>query len=143
MENNWIYKGKPFIIKDLEPYWGFVYKLKNLNTDEIYYGSKFFFSRTNGKISKKRSNELYSGKGRKPLREKKVKESDWKTYKSSSKKIQEMIANGDKFQFEILSLHETKSEMLLTEALYIIQEFLKRNAKILNDWVSVKAFKLK
>ena len=73
-KTDWLYNKKPFEIKDLEQYWGFVYKITNKNTYEFYYGSKSFFNRTNGKISKKRSNELYSGKGRKPLREKKIKE---------------------------------------------------------------------
>lgn len=145
MDNTaWIYKNNPFKIKDLESYWGFVYKITNLSTNEFYIGSKSFFSRTNGKISKKRSNELYSGKGRKPTREKKIRESDWATYKSSSKKVQEMIllSNSD-FRYEILELIFNKQEMLLKEAMLIIGEFLNRNPLILNEWVSVKSFKLK
>lgn len=140
----WIHKGKSFKIKDLEKYWGFVYKITNIETGEFYIGSKSFFSRTNPKLSKKRSNELYSGKGRKPTREKKVKESDWMSYISSSKKVQAMIVqNPNIFKYEILELFETKQEMLLTEAVMIGKEFLKRNALILNDWLSVRCFKLK
>lgn len=144
MENNhWIYNDKPFKIKDLDQYWGFVYIIKK-NTGEFYIGSKSFFSRTNTKISKKRSNELYSGKGRKPLREKKVKESDWKTYKSSSKKVQAMIEeNPNDFNYFIIKLFETKAEMLLYEAFKIIEGFITRNPMILNDWISIKSFKLK
>lgn len=141
---NWVYKNKLFTIKDLDQYWGFVYKIINLSTNEFYIGSKSFFSRTNGKISKKRSNELYSGKGRKPTREKKIKESDWKTYKSSSKKVQEMMLLEDsKFKFEIIELFDNKQEMLLKESFLITYEFLNRNPLILNEWVSVKSFKLK
>ena len=140
----WIHKGKSFKIKDLEKYWGFVYKITNIETGEFYIGCKNFFSRTNPKLSKKRSNELYSGKGRKPTREKKVKESDWMSYISSSKKVQAMIVqNPNIFKFEVLELFETKSEMLLTEAVMIGKEFLKRNALILNDWLSVRCQKLK
>lgn len=140
----WIYKNKPFKIKDLEQYWGFVYKISNLITNQFYIGSKSFFNRTNAKISKKRSNELYSGKGRKPLREKKIKESDWKIYKSSSKKVQEMILdNENNFKFEIISLYKNKAEMLLNEAFLIIKEFIFKNNLILNDWISIKSFKLK
>jgi len=144
MDNTaWIYEGKPFEIKDLEPYWGFVYQIKRYN-GEHYYGSKSFFSRTNGKISKKRSNELYSGKGRKPLREKKIKESDWKTYKSSSKKLQKMIEENPKdFKYFILRLFDNKQEMLLYEAYRIIEDFITRHPMILNEWVNIKAFKLK
>lgn len=140
----WIYKNKPFKIKDLEQYWGFVYKISNLITNQFYIGSKSFFNRTNTKISKKRSNELYSGKGRKPLREKKIKESDWKIYKSSSKKVQEMILNNENnFKFEIIALYKNKAEMLLNEAFLIIKEFILKNNLILNDWISIKSFKLK
>lgn len=140
----WIHKGKSFKIKDLEKYWGFVYKITNIETGEFYIGSKQFWSRTNPKISKKRSNELYSGKGRKKIREAKIKESDWMNYSSSSKKVQEvLIQNPNIFKFEVLELFETKSEMLLTEAVMIGKEFLKRNALILNDWLSVRCQKLK
>jgi hypothetical protein len=139
----WTFKGKQFKIKDLDPYWGFVYRITNLFTDEFYIGSKSFFNRTNGKISKKRSNELYSGKGRKPSREKKIKESDWKAYKSSSKKVQKMLLSKDKFKFEILELFTNKQEMLLKEAFLISAEFLDRNSLVLNEWVSIKSFKLK
>lgn len=146
MNNNtkWTFKDKPFEIKDLEQYWGFVYQITNLDTEEFYIGSKSFFNRTNGKISKKRSNELYSGKGRKPSREKKIKESDWKTYKSSSKKVQEMISkNLNNFKYEIYQIYETKAEMLLVEAYLIIKNFMFKNPLILNDWISIKSFKLK
>ncbi len=140
----WIFGNKPLEIEDLEPYWGFIYKITKLSTGEFYIGSKSFFSRTNGKISKKRSNELYSGKGRKPLREKKIKESDWKTYKSSSKKVQAMIVeNPNDFEYKVLELFTNKQEMLLKEAFYIIVEILDRNLLLLNEWVSVKSFKLK
>jgi hypothetical protein len=145
MDNTaWVYCDKPLKINDLEQYWGFVYKITKLSTNEFYIGSKSFFSRTNGKISKKRSNELYSGKGRKPLREKKVKESDWKTYKSSSKKVQAMIAeNPNDFKYEIHQIYETKAEMLLTEAYLIIKEFMFKNSLILNEWISIRSQKLK
>ena len=144
MDNTaWVYCDKPLKINDLEQYWGFVYKITKLSTNEFYIGSKSFFSRTNGKISKKRSNELYSGKGRKPLREKKVKESDWKTYKSSSKKVQAMIAeNPNDFKYEIHQIYETKAEMLLTEAYLIIKEFMFKNSLILNEWISIRSQKL-
>ena len=58
-------------------WYGFVYKITNKKTKDFYYGAKSFCSITNLKISKKKSNEIYSGKGRKPTRLKK-KESDWK-----------------------------------------------------------------
>lgn len=146
MDNNtkWMFGNKPLKINDLESYWGFVYKITKLSTNEFYIGSKSFFSRTNGKISKRRSNELYGGKGRKPTREKKIKESDWKTYKSSSKKVLSMITeNPQDFKYEIHQIYETKAEMLLVEAYLIILGFMFKDPLILNEWVSIKSFKLK
>ena len=88
---------------------------------------------------------MYTGKGRKPKRETKVKESNWKEYISSSKVVHSLVEEKTvvSFDFKILSYHTTKQEMLVKEAYMIAGEFLKYNNKILNEWVSVKAFKLK
>lgn len=138
MQTNWEITQPP------KNKYGFVYKITYLKDKSFYIGSKAFYSITNPKISKKRSNELYRGKGRKPVREKKVVESNWKVYTSSSAIVKAMIEEHGlkKFQFEILKTFETKQEMLLYEAYLISYEFIIRNPKILNEWVSVKSFKL-
>jgi nicotinic acid phosphoribosyltransferase len=139
----WKYNGK--ILKEIPTdAFGFVYKITNLETKEYYIGSKQFYSNTNAKISKKRSNELYSGKGRKPTREKKQKESNWKTYISSSKKVQEMIAiSKDLFIFEIQTICFSKAEMLILEAMRIGNKFLDKDPLILNEWITLKTPKIK
>jgi hypothetical protein len=140
----WKYKNKTINSPPKDAY-GFVYKIEDKTTGEFYYGSKTFWSRRNEKISKKRANELYSGKGRRKQKELKIRESDWLTYNSSSKELQRLILEKGEFSFSfnILSMHNTKQELLLAEAFLIIKEFLKFNNKILNQWVSVKSFKLK
>jgi hypothetical protein len=140
----WKFKNK-VINSPPENTYGFVYKITDKDTGNFYYGCKSFYSTTKPIISKKRANELYSGKGRKPKRETKVKESNWKNYISSSKIVHTLIEEKttDNFKFEIISFHQTKQEMLLKEAYIIAGEFLQFNNKILNEWVSVKAFKLK
>lgn len=138
MQTNWKISKAP---KDK---YGFVYKITFKEDNSFYIGSKAFFSITNPKISKKRANELYRGKGRKPVREKKIVESNWKIYTSSSSFLNDMIKEHgiDKFSFEILKSLDTKQEMLLYEAYLISYEFLIRNPKILNQWVSIKSFKI-
>jgi hypothetical protein len=132
----WTFKKKE--LKEIpEGAFGFVYKIIFPNK-QYYIGSKQFFSNTNGKISKKRSNELYSGKGRKPTREKKSVESNWKNYKSSSKTVQEMLKTTTKqVVFEILSIHPDKQSMLLHEAKMIIDVFVHDVKNFLNEWVKV------
>ncbi len=141
---NWKFKNK-VVNSPPENTYGFVYRITDETTGNFYYGCKAFYSTTKPIISKKRANELYSGKGRKPKRETKVKESKWKEYMSSSKIVQALIEEKgiDSFKFEIISFHTTKQEMLVKEAYLIAGDFLKYNVKILNEWLSVKAFKLK
>lgn len=140
---NWKYKNKT--LKEIpENSFGFTYKITNIKTKNFYIGYKQFYSITNPIMSKKRKLEYLDKTGLKRKREKKIKESDWKDYKSSSKKLQQMvIQNPNDFKFEILELFETKAEMLLKEAYYIIKEFLNKNPLILNEWISIKSFKLK
>ena len=141
---NWKFKNK-VVNSPPENAYGFVYCITDKTTSNFYYGCKSFYSTTKPIISKKRANELYTGKGRKPKRETKVKESNWKEYISSSKIVHSLVEEKtiESFDFKIISYHETKQEMLVKEAYMIAGEFLKYNNKILNEWVSVKAFKLK
>lgn len=122
--------------------YGFCYRI----TSPIgyYIGSKCFYSTTNPKISKKRSGQIYKGTGRRPIREKKVKESNWKEYRSSSKIVKELLIEygEDQFDFEILEIFDNKQEMLLKEAYLIAHDFLARNP-ILNEWISLRCGKLK
>lgn len=55
---------------------GFIYKITNLTNNKFYIGKKQFYSTRTVKLSKKKSNELYSGVGRKPTKGKNVIETD-------------------------------------------------------------------
>ena len=140
--SKWIHKGKP-LEELVEGMYGFVYKI-TFPDNTFYYGSKCFYTKMTKRLSKKKSNELHTGKGRKPKKQKIVNESNWKTYNSSSKIVQERLnaINSQKVKFEVLGLYETKQETLLQEAKLIIESFLNRDFKILNQWVSVKSFKI-
>jgi len=97
-------------IPDINQWQGFIYKITNKITGDFYYGKKFFWSTTRKRI-KGRSN-------RKLIR----KESNWKTYESSSGDVHEAIRRDSKanFQFQIISLHETKGSLAYAEALRIL-----------------------
>ena len=71
-EECWQFNYNPICEIPEGDWYGFVYKITNKTTKEYYYGCKSFYSITNPKISKKKSNEIYSGKGRKPTRLKKI-----------------------------------------------------------------------
>src|SRR6202020_415823 len=90
---------------DIDNWVGFIYKITDLVTQKEYIGKKFFFS-TLRKKGKGRIN-------RKVIR----KESVWKKYTSSSRELNAQIIRlgKDKFKFEILSLHETKSSLAYRE----------------------------
>lgn len=141
-KTKWIYKGREIKdISDIPQCCPFIVYMIYFENNEYYIGSKQIYSVTHPKISKKRANELYSGKGRKPTREEKIKESDWKTYKSSSSIVKEMLKKY-KAKFLIYDFYNTKNEMLGREAYKILEAFLNKDEKILNEWVSIKTGRL-
>ena len=84
---------------------GFVYRIINMSTGKSYIGKKNFWSVTRKTVKGKKRKQVIT------------KESDWKTYCSSSKSVQEDIQSlGEHmFQFQILSLHKTKQELDFNE----------------------------
>jgi len=84
---------------------GFVYRIRDLDTNKEYIGKKFFF-----KIKKK------TVKGRKNKKHVKA-DSDWKIYTGSSKELNAEISlrGKDRFEFFIESLHESRGTLAYTE----------------------------
>lgn len=138
--SKWKFKNKPLETPPVGVF-GFVYKISW--GKEYYIGQKSFWSTTNGKVSLKRSQELWSGKGPKPKRERKTKESNWKTYSSSSKIVQALIKEkGEKvFKFEILEFANTKTHLTLLEAKHIICSEALYDENCHNLWISLKVYK--
>ena len=121
--------------------WGFLYVV---SWDGKYYiGQKSFWSVRNLKLSKKRSSELYSGRGAKPKKERVQKESDWRTYKTSSKEVQELVKQyGESyFTWQILDFASTKSELNYKETQYILCNDCLRDQNCLNYWISCKIYR--
>lgn len=80
---------------------GFVYKITSLLDDRYYLGSKKLYNNKTVKLSKKKQEELYSGRGRKKTKEKKKTVSDFMTYKSSSNELQELILLNGEVNFNL------------------------------------------
>jgi hypothetical protein len=93
-ENPWIFKEQPFLSTDIGDFFGFVYRITNLQSGRQYLGRKYFwqFRKPRGKSRRVRS------------------ESDWKKYYGSSDELnRERAEIGNScFKREILSLHDTK-----------------------------------
>ena len=106
-ENPWLYDEKVFESEDIKDYFGFCYILTDLENGMKYIGRKYFYS-----IRKKKG-----------IRKKVRSESDWKTYYSSSKKIQQMVLESgpNRFKREILSLYKKKGQVNYNETKLLFQ----------------------
>ena len=100
-ENPWLYNGEVFESEDIEDYFGFCYLLSDRDTGKMYIGRKYFHKNRKKKGQRKRVRS----------------ESDWKTYYSSSKKVQQLVqkSGGDRFKREILGLWKKKGQVNYNE----------------------------
>ena len=100
-ENPWLYNGEVFESEDIEDYFGFCYLLSDRYTGKMYIGRKYFHKNRKKKGQRKRVRS----------------ESDWKTYYSSSKKVQQLVqkSGGDRFKREILGLWKKKGQVNYNE----------------------------
>ena len=92
-ENPWTYEGSTFTSDDIDNFFGFVYRITNLQNGREYIGRKYFwkFRTPRGKKRKVKS------------------ESDWKNYYGSSEELKEEIQQLGRHNLSrvILSLHKT------------------------------------
>ena len=93
-ENPWVYKNTTFTSNDIGDFFGFVYRITNLQSGKQYIGRKYFyqFRKPRGKSRKVKS------------------ESDWKKYYGSSDELNtdRKTLGNECFKREIISLHTTK-----------------------------------
>ena len=92
-ENPWLYEGKPFTSDDIGDFFGFVYRITNLQSGKQYIGRKYFTQRRKPRGGKRRVTS----------------ESDWKKYYGSSDELKadRKLLGNDLFKREIISLHST------------------------------------
>ena len=94
-ENAWTYQGSTFSSDDINSFFGFVYRITNLQTGKQYIGRKYF-------VQKRKPR---SGKSKRRV----TSESDWKKYYGSSPELKADVKQfgRENFKREILSLHKT------------------------------------
>ena len=99
--NPWTYEGSAFTYADINDFFGFVYRITNLQTGKQYIGRKYFYSKRKPRGGKRRVTS----------------ESDWKQYYGSSDELKadRKIFGSDIFKREILSLHETLGKVNFEE----------------------------
>ena len=92
-ENPWIFEGHPFLSEDINDYFGFVYRITNLQSGRQYIGRKYFWQKRKPKGGKRRVTS----------------ESDWKRYFGSSEELKRDVKDlgRENFRREIISLHRT------------------------------------
>ena len=100
-KNPWLYNGVGFESEDIEDYFGFCYLLTDLKNGKMYIGRKYFHQNRKKKGQRRRVRS----------------ESDWKTYYSSSKKVQHLVQEfgGARFKREILGLWKKKGQVNYNE----------------------------
>ena len=92
-ENPWYYKGTTFTSTDIGDFFGYVYRITNLQTGKQYIGRKYFTQRRKPRGGKRKVTS----------------ESDWKKYYGSSKELKDDVKKFGRsiFRREIISLHKT------------------------------------
>ena len=100
-ENPWTYQGTTFTSNDINGFFGYVYRITNLQSGRQYIGRKYFWSKRKPRGGKRRVTS----------------ESDWKKYYGSSEELKaDRRLLGDKcFKREILSLHTTLGKVNYAE----------------------------
>lgn len=125
-KNPWIYQGQEVTSEMLANYAGFVYCIEDLETNKLYIGKKFIWSRR--KVKGKTRRQRF--------------ESDWKVYYSSHEGLKkEAKTNPLRFKRVILHLCTSEGEVNFKE----VEEQFKRNVlytdTYLNDNISGRWFK--
>ena len=96
-ENPWSYQGATFTSDNIDDFFGFVYRITNLQTGKQYIGRKYFTQRRKPRGGKRRVTS----------------ESDWKKYYGSSKELNEerKSVGNNTFRREIISIHKTLGQV--------------------------------
>jgi hypothetical protein len=127
---HWTYDGD---VSELEGKLGFVYLLTEKKMGRKYVGIKQMLS--------KFKRPPLKGKKRKRIS---TKETDWRTYCSSSEEVKRIIeAEGkDAFEFKILSAHDSKSRLKWEELKIQVANNVLENDDWINQCVNVRLSRL-
>lgn len=111
---------------------GFVYIIA-FNDGHFYIGIKQMLAATKKNVKLKNGNKV---------KRRAYKESDWKTYKSSSNIVKERISNGDIPTYTILSFKNSKSHLKYYEAKMQFENGALINPLCLNNIINLRISKL-
>lgn len=102
----WLYENQPFT-ETPDDYQGFVYMIREKDTDKKYIGKKFFWKPKTLPVTKTRKRRVRTRV-----------ESDWRDYWGSSKEVQQLVEQKGAGNYErvILKLCHTKGECSYYEA---------------------------
>lgn len=138
----WLYNSKVIqTIEDLpnsESLYGFVYKITNLLTGQIYIGKKQFYSKRKKPLAKR---DQSTDQRRKKYTHV-IKETDWLQYWSSSDRLKEDLSRygKDKFRREILELSCSEKYLTWCEIEHQIKNDVLRNSSY-NDNILGKYYR--
>ena len=137
--SNWLYNDKNDFSTD---YYGFIYKITNLETGKYYIGKKAFFHNKKKKLTKKEIAEQ-TGPGRKATTRVDQVDSGWEKYWGSSKELLADVKKlgEDKFERLIIKFAKTKKQLTYYELEMQIQCNALFDDKSYNDNILGKFFK--
>ena len=101
---------------NMEDWFGFLYRITELNSGKEYIGKKQFFSNRTKVVKGRKNRKHYK------------KESDWKSYTGSSVELNKSIQlyGVENYKFEIISLHKTKGSLHYSEVeMQILENVLR------------------
>lgn len=148
----WTYNGQIITeINDMpEGTYGFIYKVIHTPSQKKYIGKKVLYFERNKRLGKRalealREERAKKGiKGRVPLKQKVITESDWKDYYGSHLEIKRLLEKDGPmaFQKQILSYVKSKKELTYYECKELfINEVLERDNQYINDNILGKFFR--
>ena len=148
----WTYNGQIITeIDDMpEGTYGFIYKVVHTPSQKKYIGKKVLYFERNKRLGKRalealREERAKKGiKGRVPLKQKVITESDWKDYYGSHLEIKRLLEKDGPmaFQKQILSYVKSKKELTYYECKELfINEVLENNNEYINDNILGKFYR--
>ena len=148
----WTYKGLLITsIDDMpEGTYGFIYKVVHKTSGKKYIGKKVLYFERNKRLGKRALEALKEErakkgiKGRVPLKQKVITESDWKDYYGSHAEIKKLLEKDGPMSFtkQILSYVKSKKELTYYECKELfINEVLENNNEYINDNILGKFYR--
>jgi hypothetical protein len=129
MKNDWTHNGERFTSDDIGDFYGYVYRITNLVNGHDYVGRKYF-------NTVRKLKPLMGFKRKRKV----VKETDWKEYWGSSKRLLEDIEKHGKHNFkrEIICLCDTRGQTNYMEAKIQFEEDVLIKENNYNGIIAIK-----